>query len=97
MNNNTSIQNKISVDKITPISNDEEQRFVWYNNCDVDTCATMTPCISIDDTNKDYCDSAGCAISFLTCQCYCSSILINEEIITLLLVLYKKLFQSYGE
>ena len=97
MNNNKLIQNKILVDKITPTSNDEEQHFVWYNNCDVDTYSRMTPHISINDTNKDYYASAGCAISSLTCKCCCSSILINEEIITLPRVLYKQFFQSYRE
>ena len=88
---------RISVDKITPTSNDEEQRFVWYNNCDVDTYATMMPRISIDNANKDYYVSASCDIGHLMWQCCYASIPINEEIITLPRVLYKRLFQSYGE
>ena len=88
---------RISVSIITPTSNDEEQRFVCDNNCVVDTYATMTPRISIDDANKDDYDSAGFCIYHLLCRSSCSSIPINEEMITLPWVLYKRLLQSYGE
>ena len=63
--------------KITPTSNDEEWQFGCYNNCVVDTYATMTPPISIDDTNKDDYDSSDCHINRLWCQSCCLSILIN--------------------
>ena len=50
------------------------------------------PHISIIDANKDAYASAGCDIGLLKCQCCCSSIPINEEMITLPWVLYKRLF-----
>ena len=68
---------RILVWKIIPTPNDEAQQLVCYNNCVVDTYATMTPHISIYDANKDDYDSSGCDIDHLLCQSCCLSIPIN--------------------
>ena len=63
--------------------NGNDQQDVYYSNCVVVTYATITPFISINDSNKDDYDSADCNADCLLCQSCGSSILINEYMITL--------------